>query len=379
MKIMHLVRATLMVRQFLVPVIEGQRERGHEVCVCGSDDAHARWLRERGIEVFCHGLRRSLNPLGIIREIKRIKRVLIEQRIEMLVCHTPLGGGIGRLAAWRAGTATVVYFAHGMTCAPGQSLWKWTFWYMVEKRLARLTDAIIVMNDYDELLCTGHRFLKPGGKVLRIPGMGVDLGRFSAEPALQERQALANELDLPIDSTWVLCAAYLIPEKGVFVFREAAQQICARRDDVCFLLAGEGPCFEPLRGMVERDGMTAHFKVLGWRDDMTRLMRAVDVFVLPTYYFEGLPVSILEAMACGKPVVATRHRGCEDTVRDGQTGFLVPIREMEPLAEKIEELAGDKGLRERMGRAGRHRIEEEFALEDCTAKILTALEFAVRE
>ena len=99
-------------------------------------------------------------------------------------------------------------------------------------------------------------------------------------------------------------------------------------------------------------------------------------FVLPTYYFEGLPVSILEAMACGKPVIATRHRGCEDVVVDEETGFLVPIKKVTPLVEKILRLLDDEQLRTRMGQAGRERVEQYFELDYCTDKIVEALEKA---
>jgi glycosyltransferase involved in cell wall biosynthesis len=92
---------------------------------------------------------------------------------------------------------------------------------------------------------------------------------------------------------------------------------------------------------------------------------------------EGLPVSILEAMACGKPVVTTRHKGCEDAVVDGETAFLVPVPDPAALAEKILVLAQDPGLRRRLGGAGRRRVEEVFELGDCTREVVETLEEAI--
>ena len=131
---------------------------------------------------------------------------------------------------------------------------------------------------------------------------------------------------------------------------------------------------DKLRRIVESYHLEDNFKLLGWRDDINRLMRTVDGFVLPTYYFEGLPVSILEAMACGKPVVATRHRGCEELVVDSKTGYLVPVRQVAPLIEKIELLVDDDNLRTSMGQAGRQRIERYFEANYCTERIVEALE-----
>ncbi len=143
-----------------------------------------------------------------------------------------------------------------------------------------------------------------------------------------------------------------------------------------FLLAGRGPLLEKVRQQVDAAGVGAQVKVLGWRNDMNDLMKASDVFVLPSYYMEGLPVSILEAMACGKPVVTTRHKGCEDAVVDGETALLVPVKQPAQLAEKLLTLISDPAMRERMGVAGRRRAEERYEIGDCTREVVEMMERA---
>ena len=376
MRIMHLSRATLMIRQFMIPVIKAQQKRGHYVCVCGSDDSDVQTLRDEGIDVYPHRLKRSLNPFAVIREIFRIKRILIEQEIDVLVCHSPIGAGVGRLAARLAKTSTVVYFVHGFPCAPSQNIIKWLMWFSIERILGRLTDAVIVMNNYDEILCKTHNLVKDTNKVLRVPGMGVDLDKFSTVGVQGQAQSIRQELAIPKNTTMILSVAYLIREKGVFVFLEAARRICAERSDICFLIAGSGPSMAELKRIVDLNHLENNFKLLGWRTDIYDLMRAADVFVLPTYYFEGLPVSILEAMACGKPVIATKHRGCEDVVVDYKTGYLVPIKQAAPLVEKMVQLADDANLRMLMGQAGRQRVEQSFESNYCIEKILEAIEIS---
>lgn len=376
MRIMHISRASLMFCQFLFPLIEAQKKKGHYVCACGSDDSDAQKIKNMGIDFFPHQLKRSLNPFSIIKGIFRIKRILIEQKIDVVVCHTPMGAGVGRIAARLAKTPNIVYFVHGLACVPGQSILTWLVWFCIEKVLGKITDAVLVMNNYDERLCRTHHMVKDTDKIYRIPGMGIDLKKFRDEAVENEREQINKELGIPENSKIVLCIAYLVPKKGVFVFLEAAKEICTRRNDLCFLLAGIGPAMEELKRLCHQYKLEEHFKVIGWRDDINRLMRLADIFVLPTYYFEGLPVSILEAMACGKTVIATRHRGCEDVVVDGKTGFLIPIKQVTALVDKILSLLDNEQLRTRMGQAGRLRMEQYFELDYCTEKIVEALEKA---
>ncbi len=387
MRIMHISRAAETLRWFLLPTLLAQKRLGHYVCICTADtpDECIGWqetsdlecLRQGGFEVFTHGLKRNMNPLGILKCILKLKRILIEQRIDVIICHNLLGAGVGRIAARLAKTKNVIYLVHGLACAPAQGVVAWQLRYWAEKFLGFITDAVLVMNNYDEELCRTHHIIKDNDKIFRIPGMGVDLTQYSIEGSEEERHKLARELSIAEDQKIVLCVARLIPEKGVFVLLKAALKICAQRDDVCFLLAGGGPATDELRRIVSRNNLEANFKLLGWRNDIDRLMRAVDIFVLPSYYWEWLPVSILEAMACGKPVIATRHRGCEDAVVDGQTGFLVPIKQAPPLASKILSLLDNERLRTELGQAGRQQVEQYFELDYCTERIIEALEKAM--
>jgi glycosyltransferase involved in cell wall biosynthesis len=377
LRIMHLSRAAETLRSFMIPTMQEQIRLGHEVCICTDESVHTEPLRQAGFDVFVHGMKRSLNPLGALQAVLRIRRFLIERRIEVVICHNSLAGQVGRLGAWLAGTPNVVYFAHGLACGPAQSPLLWRLRYYAERAFAPCTTAIVIMNDYDENISKVGRLSRDPGRVFRIPGMGVDLTRFSTEPVPHLREKLARELAIAPDQKLVLCVARLIPEKGVGEMVEAARLICRTRKDVVFLIAGTGPLMEKLRAMVRAYGLERQFRVLGWRNDVNDLMKCADILTLPSYYMEGLPVSILEAMACGKPVVATHHKGCEDAVVDGQTGYLVPVRAIEPLAEKLVALLDDATLRARMGQAGRRRVEQHYEIDHCTRTIVGVLENAM--
>ncbi len=373
MRIMHLSRASIMVWQFLLPLIREQTQRGHDVCVCGSDDSYAQTMRDQGIHVVTHSLQRSLNPWAIIKAICCIKRHIREQQIDVLVCHSPLGAGVGRIAGKLADVPCCVYFAHGLPCAPGQNRVKWGLWFLIEKCLARMTNAVLVMNQYDQTLAE-RSLMKSPDQVCRVPGMGIDATRFHGTATMAERKALAKELGVSEKAKFVLCIAYMIPAKGIYVYFQAAQRLCSVRDDVVFMIAGDGPHEKAMETTAYATGLGDRFHVLGWRNDIDRLMRVCDIFTLPTYYFEGLPVSILEAMACGKPVVATQHRGCEDAVVQGETGWLVPTRDANALAKALLQCIMNDALCQKLGEAGRRRVEDEFELGYCTDVIADTIE-----
>ncbi len=380
-------RAAETLRWFLIPAMTMQKKMGHYVCICTSDkpDAcigvgetpDAVHLRNAGFEVFSNSLTRSINPLGILKAILVTKRILNEKRIDAIICHNPLGAIVGRIAAWLAKTPHIVYFAHGLSCAPAQGAVSWRLRSWAEKLLGRVTDAVLVMNDYDEKLCKTRHIIKNTNNVFRIPGMGVDLTRYSVNGEEEVKREVAKELSLAEHRKIVLFVGRLIPEKGVFVLTEAAEKICEQRNDVCFLFAGGGTSMDKLKNMVRANHLEDNFRFLGWRDDIPWLLKSADIFTLPTYYQEGLPVSILQAMACAKPVVASQHRGCEDAVLDGITGFLVPVKNATALAEKILVLLDNEQLRLQMGRAARQRVEQHFELNYCTEKIIEALEKAI--
>ena len=157
-------------------------------------------------------------------------------------------------------------------------------------------------------------------------------------------------------------AARLLRDKGVFEFLEAARLLAPRFPDLRFVLVGEADPGNPTSlSPADMDAARATGNVLfaGWRTDMDRVWAASDVAVLPSFR-EGLPVSLQEALACGLPAVATDVPGCREVVDPERNGLLVPVRDGAALAAALGRLAGDPGLRVRMGEAGRAKALAEF-------------------
>jgi glycosyltransferase involved in cell wall biosynthesis len=178
--------------------------------------------------------------------------------------------------------------------------------------------------------------------------------------ALQQQAGVRSRTD---ESFRVVLPARLLWDKGVGEFAEAARLLRSEGREVCFLLAGNPDSGNPDAVPVselhrwQREGL---LQWLGHVDDMAALFRSVDVAVLPSYYREGVPRGLIEAGACGLPLVTTDAPGCRDVVADGVNGLLVPVRDATSLAKAIASLQDDPELRKRMGRASREKVVAEF-------------------
>lgn len=191
-----------------------------------------------------------------------------------------------------------------------------------------------------------------------VVGSGVDLARFVPT---QSRDDARRATGLPVGVPLAGIIAALRPEKNHALFLEAAALVLARVPEAKFVIAGDGPA----RGEVERlhvaSGLGDRVAMLGTRQDVPALYRALDVAVLSSHpIVETLPVTLLEAAACGRPAVATAVGSVADVVVDGETGFVVPSGDAAALADRLARLLLDATLRERMGSAARRRAEAHF-------------------
>lgn len=200
-------------------------------------------------------------------------------------------------------------------------------------------------------------------RIVAIPGSGVDTTIFKP----------TSEPDGP---PLVMLPARLLFDKGIVEFVEAARSLRRRATSTRFALVGErdpgNPASIPQRLLRqwEQEGVVELF---GWRDDIAEVLAQSHIVCLPSYG-EGLPRSLLEAAACGKPIVATDVPGCRDVVRHGENGLLVPARQAAPLAEALARLIGDRDLRRSMGKRGRERVVAEFSIEIVAAETLQLYE-----
>ena len=197
----------------------------------------------------------------------------------------------------------------------------------------------------------------PGHRTVTVHE-GIDLDRIAAAP----RSELHHELWLPHDAPLVGNVAALVPHKGQRHLVDAAGLVLPKQPDARFIIAGEGELRPALEHQIRQHHLEKHVILAGFRPDILSLHKAFDIFVMSSVT-EGLGTSILDAMACGKPVVGTTAGGIPEVVSDGETGLLVPPRDPEAMAAAITRLLSDRSLRERMGAAGLARVRELFSAE----------------
>jgi len=189
---------------------------------------------------------------------------------------------------------------------------------------------------------------------------GVDLNKFGSN--FIDIDAIKTELGLKRDYSVVGMVAQLVDFKGYPFFLKAASLVLKNNPKVYFLVVGKGPLQNELKNQAERLGIQNNVVFVGFCKDITKILSIMDIFTLSSLR-EGLPISMIEAMAAGKPVVATHVGGVPELVRDGVTGFIVLPRDSEALAEKIIELLNNKDKAEKMGTTGRKFVREKFSLE----------------
>jgi hypothetical protein len=214
--------------------------------------------------------------------------------------------------------------------------------------------AVIFQNEEDKGLFLKNRIIKEE-QAFMIKGSGVDLNQYCYTSELESQKIK------------VLLTARMIVEKGVFVLVDAALKLKEKyRDKVEFLLCGgldDNPKAikeEELKSVC--DGR--YIQWLGYRTDVLELLKSCHIVAFPSYYKEGLPKSLIEAAAVGRPIVTTNSIGCKETVVDGYNGYLIPVKDSDTLAEKLNLLFEDENLRQNMGRNSRILAEKDFSIEN---------------
>ena len=229
----------------------------------------------------------------------------------------------------------------------------------------------IFQNHEDEALFRKYHVVRPENSIF-IKGSGVNLKEFEFTPVP----------DTQLEKIHVLFTARMVREKGTLILIDAAEELRKDYEDkVDFWLCGklsDNPnalTEEELRSRC--DG--SYIKWLGYRTDVKELLKQASIVAFPSYYREGVPKSLIEACASGRPIVTTNSIGCKDVVDDGVNGFLIPVRDSDALADKLRVLIEDKDLRIKMGKAAREKAEREFSLDKVVQKHLEIYQSLIKD
>lgn len=301
-------------------------------------------------------------------------RLMREVRPTIVHTHTAKAGTLGRLAARLAGVPVVVHTYHGHVFYGYFSPRTTRLYLAIERWLARRTDRLLTVSETvrRELLALGIGTPER----LTVMPLGLDLDRFL--DCGGTRGQLRAELGVGADTPLVGIVARLVPIKAHEVFLEAAATLARQVPDSRFLVIGDGERRSELEGLARGLGLGDRVRFLGWRRDLERIYADLDLVVL-TSRNEGSPVSLIEAMAAGRSVVATRVGGVPDLVEDGVTGCLVPAGDSHALAGAIGALLRDPDRRRSLGAAARKHVYPAFSADRLLADMDRLYRELIRE
>lgn len=292
---------------FFKSLVKQLIEDGNEVDFAANQSSSQvpEYYKEWGCKVFDISCSRSPFSLGNIKAIKQIRA--LAKNYDIVHCHTPLAGMSTRFACRKLrkqNNLIVIYTAHGFHFYKGAPLKNWLLFYPIEKLCSRWTDVLITINKDD------YAFAKKKMKtkvVEYVPGVGIDTNRFVLSNV--DKYKKRDEINISRDAFMILSVGELNKNKNHQIVLRAIAK--SKRSNIHYVIAGVGDQLENLNKLASELGV--HLHLLGYRSDVIDLYKSADLYVLPSIR-EGLNVSIMEAMACNCPVIASKIRGNIDMV-----------------------------------------------------------------
>lgn len=349
-------------RYLLLNQLRSIQQAGYEVIGISSPGSEVPAIEAVGIRHI--PVRMTRNPFAPLKDLKalwQLYHTIRCERFTIVHTHNPKPGFLGQIAAKMAGVPIIVNTLHGFYFHDHMHPALRRFYITLEKIAARCSDAILSQNSEDidtairEGICSPDR--------IKYLGNGIDVRRFN--PAALSPEEIARkrlEVGLPVEAPVVGFVGRLVREKGLLELFAAARMVWERVPQVCFLFIGpvdthKSDALTPDRARDYGVADICHF--LGMRQDMPELYALMDVFVLPSHR-EGFPRAPMEASAMKIPCVVTDIRGCREAVEHGRNGLLVPLGDVQALADAIIELLTDREKAQRMGEEGRRMALERF-------------------
>lgn len=323
--------------------------------ICSGQGALTNVLAEHNIPVInLPELKREINILFDTIAFLKLIAIFKKFKFDIVHTHSSKPGFLGRLAAKMAGVPAIIHTVHGFAFHQYSSRISLRIYRLFERIAGLAADKVILLNRDDFEYAKAKKIVN-NKKIVKIHN-GVCLEDFDYKIDINQKK---KSLDIKKDDFIIGFVARLWEQKAPDDFIAAIPIVLEKIPNVLFLIIGDGHLRSSLESQAQKLQVQNQIRFLGWRNDVPEIVQILDVFV-QTSLWEGLSLSILEAMAAGKPVIATDIKGNNELVVDGITGFLVPPRMPEMVGSCITTLLNDKKLIKKMGNFGRKRVEEKF-------------------
>ncbi|MGN0417671.1 glycosyltransferase family 4 protein [Anaerostipes faecalis] len=322
----------LHINVFHLPYIQWFHEQGWQVDVAARND----FDNPDDCEIpFCdhyYNIPFERSPLKFsnLKAYKELKKLIDKEQYDLIHCHTPVGGVAARVAARKcrkSGKTKVAYTAHGFHFYSGAPILNWLLFYPIEKLLAHQTDLLITMNSEDYARAKKFK----ARKVAYVNGVGLDLARFLPENEAK-RLEVRKKLCLGQNDIFAITVGNLIKRKNQITLIEAVKKV--NNPYLQLFICGDGPYLDVLKKKTRELKIEKQIHFLGFRKDVENLCGAADLFLFASLQ-EGLPVAVMEAMACGLPIITSKIRGNIDLIDSGKGGYLVQPTDVDGFAKAI--------------------------------------------
>ncbi|PGM87435.1 glycosyltransferase family 4 protein [Bacillus cereus] len=345
-------------KAFHLPYLKWFADQGWEVHVAANGNIHLPYVTRK------YNIPIQRSPLSIqnIHAYKKLKSIIDQNKYHIIHCHTPMGGAIARLAARkvrREGTR-VIYTAHGFHFCKGSSFINWLLYYPIERILATTTDCLITINQEDYSLTVKHRF--QAGNIKLVHGVGVDIERYIPVNE-SEKEQLRHKNGYNSKDFLMFYAAEFNKNKNQSLLIQSLAQLKNEVPHAKLLLAGEGPLMKECKNIAAQLGVSSMVHFLGYRNDIALLLQMCDLAVASSYR-EGLPVNIMEAMACGLPVIATDNRGHRELIIHNKNGWIIDRDDIKTMSERINSISKNAKLQAQFGQCGRTIITNKYSVNE---------------
>ncbi|HKU63247.1 MAG TPA: glycosyltransferase family 4 protein [Gemmatimonadales bacterium] len=337
------------------------RDHGHHPAIITSGQGPLiDGFRQAGIPVYVlRHLTAPIRPVSDVRALREVRAALAEVRPDLVAAHSSKAGILGRLAG-RSLRIPVVFTVHGWAFTPGVPGPRAAVYRRLERMVGPLASRLITVSEFDRRLALDARIAQPDRIVTVHNGMPDVASDLRADPTRTPPR--------------IVMVARFEPQKDHATLIRALGGLAAQPWELD--LIGEGPGMPDIRALASELGIGDRIRFLGQRMDVQRLLAQAQVATLITNW-EGLPLSILEAMRAGLPVVASDVGGIGETIREGETGYLVGRGAVDRVRDRIGRLLAEPALRGNMGAAGRSLYERQFTLEHCVTRTLAVYQSVV--
>lgn len=274
------------------------------------------------------------NPLSFknIKSISMLRKLIKNEKYDLIHCHTPMGGVVARLAAkklLKRKKIKVIYTAHGFHFFKGSSKLSWLLYYRIEKRLSKYCNAVVTINNED------YNLAKENFKtnVFLIDGVGVSLDKLK-KVSKEEKSILRDDYNYKDDDFILIMIAEYTLNKNHKLVLECANELKEKINNLKILFAGIGDEFDNIKKEIEKRKLNDTIYQLGFRKDIPNLLAISDALLICSYR-EGLPINLIECEACGVIPVASRIRGVVDVIGNDEYGFLYDVDDKKEFINKI--------------------------------------------